>query len=85
MRLDRYIGETAGKYSIIENRKGGRIVHVGDPEDDFFVLKLKDANAGQTLLCYADQAEASGDLELAEDVRRLAIMAMTHPHTKRPD
>lgn len=85
MHLDRYIGETGGKYSIIENRNGGRVVNVGDPVDDFFVLKLKDANAGQTLMCYADQAEASGDFELAEDVRRLAIKAMTHPHRKRPD
>ena len=41
MRLDRYIGEHTGKYSIIENRKGGRVVNIGDPEDDFFRVKTE--------------------------------------------
>jgi hypothetical protein len=86
MRLDRYIGESTGKYSIIENRNGGRIVNVGDPIDDFFVLKLKDRYSRVALLAYADQAEAGGDVELATDVRKLAESAGTyHPHSKRPD
>ena len=31
MRLDRFVGEDGSKYSIIENRKGGRVVNIGDP------------------------------------------------------
>lgn len=85
MRLDRYSGEAGGKFSIIENRKG-RIIHIGDPEDDFFVLKLKDRNTKPALLAYAAAAEASGDAELAADVRRLAAGAgVDHPHGKQPD
>lgn len=85
MRLDRYTGETAGKFSIIENRKNGRIVNIGDPEDDFFVIKLKDKHAPAALHKYADDAELDGDQELADDVRRLANEAANHPHQKRPD
>jgi hypothetical protein len=85
MRLDRYIGEAGGKYSIIENRKGGRVVHIEDPEDDFFVIKLKDANAQAALLAYAASAEGT-DPELAEDVRRLAGHAgPSHPLCRKPD
>lgn len=85
MRLDRYIGEKAGKFSIIENRKGGRVVNIGDREDDFFVIKLKDKHTARTLREYAQAAEEDGDLELAADVRRLADEAAAHPHQKRPD
>ena len=85
MRLDRYTGETAGKFSIIENRKGGRIINIGDPENDFFVIKLKDKHAAAALLAYASSAQADGDLELSADVRRLAREAAAHPCQKRPD
>lgn len=86
MRLDRYIGEHTGKYSIIENRNGGRIVNVGDPVDDFYVIKLKDRRSKATLLAYAAEAEKDGDLECAADVRRLASGAgVDHPHCKLPD
>ena len=85
MRLDRYIGEKTGKYSIVENRKEGRIIHIGDPVDDFIVLKLKDKNTLPALLAYAQEAEKD-DPELAEDVRRLAEGAgPNHPHCKKPD
>ena len=85
MRLDRYIGEHAGKFSIIENRKGGRVVNIGDPVDDFFVIKLKDRNAPRALREYANAAEEDGDHELAADVRRLALEAENHPARKSPD
>lgn len=86
VRLDRYIGDNTGKYSIIENRNGGRIVHIGDPVDDFYVLKLKDRHSETALLAYADAAESAGDLELAADVRRLAARSgRHHPHCKLPD
>lgn len=86
MRLDRYTGEEKGKYSIIENRKGGKIVNIGDPIDDFFVIKLKDINSREALLTYAAAARANGDDELAIDVERLASKSgVYHPHCKHPD
>lgn len=86
MRLDRYIGEKTGKYSIIENRNGGRVVNSGDPMDDFFVIKLKDINAKAALLAYAKAARENGDIDLASDVERLATTAgEDHPACKIPD
>ena len=85
MRLDRYIGETAGKYSIRENRNGGRMVDIGHPVDDFFVLKLKDQYSKAALLAYAAASEAL-DPELAADVRELAKSAgLDNPNCKQPD
>jgi hypothetical protein len=75
-----------GKFSIILNRKGGRIVHVGDPVYDFFVVLLKDIDSEDVLLLLAAKAEARGDLEYAADLRRLAATAGPHhPHCKVPD
>jgi len=89
MRLDRFKNdptEMRGKYSIIENRNGGRIVHNGDPIDDFFVIKLKDINAEAGLLAYAASARANGDAELADDVQRLSQQAgINHLYSKIPD
>ena len=86
MRLDRNVGEKVGKYSIIENRKGGKIVHNGDPVDDFVVLKLRDINTPAALLAYAKSAEKTGDRELAEDFRDFAAgSGKAHPHCKVPD
>lgn len=86
MRLDRYSGNTIGKYSIIEHQHNDRIIHINDPIEDFFVIKLKDINSTKGLLGYADEAEKNGDLELANDVRTLAKKSgIYHPHCKIPD
>jgi hypothetical protein len=85
MRLDRFTSiDKRGRFSVIDNRTR-RVVHNGDPEDDFFVIKLKDRFAAPALLAYAAAAEASGDDELAADVRLLVRMADQHPRRKRPD
>jgi hypothetical protein len=85
MRLDRYIGDATGKFSIIENKKGGKITHIHDPVDDFIVLKLKDANTSLALRAYAASARKFGDDELADDMERLAQEAEDHPLRRAPD
>ena len=57
---------------------------VGD-EDEFFVIKLKDINAGNALLGYAASAEDT-DPELAADVNSLRTRAgHNSPFCKIPD
>lgn len=85
MRLDRYTGDTEGKFSIIENKNNGRIVHINDPIDDFIVLKLKDINTASALKAYAISAKENGDLELADDIFRLAQQSFNYPNRKKPD
>lgn len=85
MRLDRYTGDDEGKFSIIENKKGGRVVHINDPVDDFIVLKLKDSHTAWALRAYAASARMSGDAELADDMDRLSREAYDHPERKAPD
>jgi hypothetical protein len=86
MRLDRYSGDTTGKYSIIEHRHNDRVTHINDPVDDFFVIKLKDINSKAALYAYAMEADKNGDHELADDVRTLAKSAgVDHPLCKIPD
>jgi hypothetical protein len=79
MRLDRYSGDVGGKFSIIENHNDGRVVHIGDATDDFFVLKFKDRHTAATLRFYAELAEKDGDHELAADVNRLAAEVAMYP------
>jgi hypothetical protein len=75
-----------GKYSIIENQRGGRVVLNGDPEDDFFVIKLKDRNAPGALEAYAASARDSGQMALATYVESLAARSGdAHPSCKSPD
>jgi len=86
MILDRYDdSKTTGKFSIVENWKGGKITHIKDPTDDFVVLKLKDINTPVALRAYANSAEQTGDLDLADNMRRLALEADNYPGRKMPD
>ncbi len=86
MILDRYdASKTTGKFSIIENWKNGKVTHIKDPTDDFVVLKLKDANTPDALRAYADSAQRRGDIDLADNMRRLATEAENYPGRKNPD
>ena len=58
---------------------------IGDP-DEFFLIKLKDANAEHALLAYADQAQYNGDAQWAEEVINLAERSgANNPLCKTPD
>lgn len=52
-------------------------------EEEFFVIKLKDRFAAKALFAYAK--DAGSDLEYSREVRALAVRAMEHPYSKRPD
>lgn len=54
-------------------------------ESEFFVTRLKDRNAAASLHGYAQEAEANGELEWAEEVRDMARRAQISPWKKRPD
>ena len=54
-------------------------------ESEFFVTRLKDQNAPASLHAYAQEAEANGDREWAEEVRSMARRAEVNPWKKRPD
>ena len=85
MKLDRNSNpDGKGKYTLINNRTNK--VEYGDtPEDEFFVIKLKDKYANAALAAYSDAARAD-DPEYADEVLRLALRAGVH-HTlcKMPD
>lgn len=55
-------------------------------EEEFFVLKLKDRFSRSALLAYAEEADKSGDVELAEGVFGLSATAgVNSPFCKFPD
>lgn len=55
-------------------------------ESEFFVIKLKDENAGRALFEYASSAEGNGDKEYADEVRDMAFRAGPRsPFCKKPD
>lgn len=61
-------------------------VDLGDTDDsEFFVLRLKDKYAHQTLMMYAVLALLDGEREYAEAVIALAEKAKSHPNQKKPD
>lgn len=85
MRLDRFA--TPGKktrFSIIDNRTG-EVFDSGDLKKDFFVILLKDHHAVGAAQGYAKSAAEAGDVELAQDVGKLAEMAKNHPDRRMPD
>lgn len=85
MQLDRDIPENQGrgKYALINLRTN--TVQWGDtPDEEFFVIKLKDQYAAETLLTYALQAQRD-DPEYARAVLALSEKARNHPHKKMPD
>jgi hypothetical protein len=85
MKLDRNVNANGkGKYSIINNRTG-QVEHGDNPEDQFFVIKLKDKYAQAALLAYANAA-AQDDTEYANEVMQLAMRSgPAHPLCKMPD
>ena len=74
------------KFALIERLKNNK-VEFGLPhtEHEFFVIKLKDANAKEALEAYADAAQRT-DPELANEVRELALRAgVNSQFCKQPD
>lgn len=86
MKLDRNISPTAlGKYALINLRTNQVQWGYVGAEDEFFVIKLKDANAHAALMAYAKCAEIF-DPEFAAEVRELAERSgPKHPLCKVPD
>lgn len=62
------------------------VLDLGDnPHTEFFVMRLRDRNAGPALLTYANHA-AADDIEYAGEVNKLSKRAgMAHPNCHRPD
>ena len=54
-------------------------------KEEFFVVKLKDCNAGHALEQYANAAYSSGDADLGRDVMELSERARAHPGAHKPD
>lgn len=83
-----------GAYPSEENRvndavktlERSGVLDWGDDDDsEFFVIRLKDINAEEALLAYADSAE-DHDKEFASEVRDLASRAgRNHPLCQEPD
>lgn len=62
-----------------------KAVDFGDSEDtDFFVIRLKDKYAAAALLAYANEARKD-DPEYADDILKLANIAMLHGDKRKPD
>jgi hypothetical protein len=85
MKLDRNVNDDGkGKYSLINNRTG-ETQHGDTPEDEFFVIKLKDKYAQAALVSYANAA-AQDDTEYANEVMEMATRSgPAHPLCKMPD
>lgn len=87
MKLDRNINANGmGKYALINLRTGQPVNDCGPgQEHEFFVIMLKDVNAGVALEAYADAAQVL-DPEWAEEVRRLSDRAgLLSRFCRRPD
>ncbi len=63
------------------------IIDWGDtPETEFFVIRLKDAYAQQTLRAYGLQAALDDNGDYATDIYEMAERSgPSHPNCKRPD
>lgn len=84
MKLDRNINPNGmGKYALI-NLRTNKIEWGNTPEDEFFVIKLKDKYASAALDAYAKSC-LKDDPEFAKEVHELASKAMFHPLKKKPD
>lgn len=55
------------------------------PDNEFFVIRLKDKYAGAALRAYSNAAWLDGQKEWSCEVEQLAIRAEKHPRSKRPD
>ena len=51
----------------------------------FFVIRLRDKYAGPALRAYARAATGDGNIEYANEILDLALIAERHPNKKRPD
>jgi len=86
MKLDRNVNlDGKGKYALINLRTNS--VEWGGSKDSgsFFVLKFKDKFTAAALHAYADEAARDGEGEWASEIRKLALVAETHPDKKKPD
>ena len=64
----------------------GIIEYGATPEDEFFVIKLKDKYAQAALFTYANDARADNEGEYGQEVTNLAMRAgPSHPLCKKPD
>lgn len=63
-----------------------KAIDYGDtPENEFFVIRLRDKFAADALSAYACAALTAGETEFAEEVQKLADKARNHPSKKQPD
>jgi len=84
MKLDKNENENGrGKYALI-NLRTNKIEWGDNEEDEFFVIKLKDVNAGPALREYAKSIREF-DEEFADEVILLAEKAEKHPTTRQPN
>lgn len=61
-------------------------IDYGDTMDnDFFVIRLKDKYAADALSAYAKAAMADGEIEYGKEINELAIKAIHHPNSRKPD
>lgn len=84
MKLDRNINpDGKGKYALL-NLRTNKIEWGVTPDEEFFVIKLKDKYAAPALDAYA-KACVKDDAEYAYEINQLASRAATHPLSRRPD
>lgn len=82
-------GEALDRQAVIDAidllERAGVIDWGTTPDTEFFVMRLRDENAGAGLRGYAARA-AESDREYADEVRALARRAgENHPNSKAPD
>ncbi len=80
-------GGLSGKVGeAIETLQAAGVLDWGDrPDTEFFVIRLKDANAQDALNAYAT-AVRTVDTEFSDEVSALARRSgVDHPNCKRPD
>ena len=84
MKLDRNINaDGKGKYALI-NLRTNKFEWGNTPEDEFFVIKLKDKHAAAALRAYAGSVYCD-DEEFAKEIDALVEKAHKHQHKKAPD
>jgi hypothetical protein len=83
MKLDRNVNKDGkGKYALINLRTNKVEWGFQGHPDEFFVIKLKDMNAGAALIAYAESCYKH-DPEFAQEVMELAKRAgQRNPHCK---
>lgn len=56
-----------------------------EPENEFFVIRLKDKYASDALFRYSLSARMDGESDYGRQIEDMAIRADNHPDSKKPD